>query len=141
VTLADLRQWLQRFRAPPGRPAQALGVPAKENQLEEELEPLLAQLDVIAEEAASMRDDAHRCAQEKLAVAGREASRVLISARERADVERVRAADAWIMSAEAESDTALQDALKEASQIRERGEEGIATVVSSILRCVEEGAR
>jgi F0F1-type ATP synthase membrane subunit b/b' len=143
VALADLLHWLQRFRAPPGRPARALGAPAKdaELELELELESLLAQLDAVSDEAASTLEDARLRAQQIVAASEAEASEIVASARREAQIERARAAESWIETAEAEGDAALRAAREEAVRIREQGEDRIPAVVASLLRCVEEGGR
>ena len=55
--MARVPSFLQRFRrvlAPPGRPAEAVGVPASGDELEGELGPVLEQLDPVGAQAAEI---------------------------------------------------------------------------------------
>jgi hypothetical protein len=52
---------LKRFRrilTPPGRPAEALGVPASGTEVEGELAPVLAGLEPIGDEASAIEEQA-----------------------------------------------------------------------------------
>ncbi|MDH6605695.1 hypothetical protein M2164_001330 [Streptomyces sp. SAI-208] len=101
-----LREFLARWRpsAPPGRAAGG-AVPADRTA---ELEPTLALLDGTAVEAAAIREDAGRRADERRRVAADEAARTVRTARARAL--RVRSETAARLRAQAVTDAEREDA-------------------------------
>ncbi|MDH6514848.1 hypothetical protein M2163_008177 [Streptomyces sp. SAI-135] len=105
-----LREFLARWRpsAPPGRAAGG-AVPADRTaELTAELEPTLALLDGTAVEAAAIREDAGRRADERRRVAADEAARTVRTARARAL--RVRSETAARLRAQAVTDARREDA-------------------------------
>lgn len=136
--------FLDRFRhllAPPGRPGEALGVPASGEDLSGELEPLFEQLDAIDAQAREIERDALEQAQQRRARAQAQAQAILEQARRRADEERAGAA--LEQRAEAERRTAeLHEASRrEAERIRAAGGERVADLVPEVLACVRRSGR
>ena len=71
---------LDRFRhllVPPGRPAEALGVPAAGDDVEAELGPLLGELDAVGAEAARIEGEARLEEERRRARGIREAAAIL----------------------------------------------------------------
>lgn len=135
---------LDRFRrllAPPGRPADALGVPARGDDVEAELGPLLTALDVVAAEAARLEQEARIEAQRRREGAIREAAVILQQARGRADVERARAASRRTDEAQQEGLAARSQARREAERIEAGVEERVAEAVAEVLECVRSSGR
>lgn len=134
---------LNRFRrvlAPPGRPADALGVPASGTDLEEELVPVLAGLDPIGAEASAIEEEAREHATRAREDAARMAAAIVAEARVRADAERARTAAALTVEAERavaalQADTARKVRLIEASR-----DERVARLVSEVIACVRRSA-
>jgi hypothetical protein len=136
--------FLDRFRrllAPPGRPAQALGVPASGQDLEAELGPVLGALDTVSEQASEIRQQAHERAGRLRQDAAREAAVLLEQARGHADAERARAAAEQRAQAQRDGAEARAAAQREAEQIRGRGEERVAVVLAEVLECVRRSGR
>jgi hypothetical protein len=135
---------LDRFRrllAPPGRPAEALGVPAGGDDMEAELGPLLGELNMVGAEAARIEEEARLEAQRPREGGIREAAAILEEARGRADAERVRAA-AWRRDeAKQEADVARSEARREAERIRAVVEDRLAEAVGELLECVHSSGR
>jgi hypothetical protein len=136
--------FLDRFRrllAPPGRPGEALGVPASADDLRGELEPLFEQLDEVDVRAQEIERDAIGQAEERRAQAQAQASAILEQARRRAEEERARAA--LQQRAEAERHTAkMHEASKrETERIRALREERVGELVTEVLTCVRRSGR
>ncbi|MGQ4420037.1 hypothetical protein ACN6LA_007802, partial [Streptomyces sp. SAS_269] len=108
----SLRDFLERFR-PTGTPgAAAVGVPAdRAAERAAELEPALARLTDVQQEAARIRVAADEAAEALRRDAAREAERVVADARERAPEVRRRAAA-----------PVLEDARREADDVRAAGD-------------------
>jgi hypothetical protein len=136
--------FLDRFRrlvAPPGRPSEAVGVPASGEDLEAELAPLLADVDNIDAQAERIDADAHSAAAHIREQAEREAAAILEAAAGSADAERVRAAAE--RGAQAQRDVALvrEQSRAEAARIRGRRDEAVAELVAEVLECVRRTGR
>jgi len=135
---------LDRFRrvlAPPGRPAQALGVPASGADLEAELGPLLARLEAVDAEAAQIEDRAREEAGECRERAARESSAILEQARSAADAERVRAADERRRRVRTDTQAMRAEARREAERIDVAREAAIDELVAEVLACVRRTGR
>ena len=136
---------LDRFRrllAPPGRPAEALGVPAGGDDMEAELGPLLGELNMVGAEAARIEEEARLEAERRREGGIREAAAILEEARGRADVERARAALG-------RRDEATQEAagrprrgdVARRERIRALREERLAETRREVLECVRRSGR
>jgi hypothetical protein len=135
---------LDRFRrllAPPGRPAEALGVPAAGDDVKTELGPLLGDLDAIGAEAARIEEDARQEAERRSERGGREAAAILEAARGRADAERARASSRRGQEARDAALAARSVAHGEAERIRAVAEERVAKAVAEVLECVRSSGR
>ncbi|HVP01022.1 MAG TPA: hypothetical protein VMT10_00525 [Solirubrobacteraceae bacterium] len=135
---------LDRFRrvlAPPGGPAQALGVPASGADLEAELGPLLADLEAVDARAAQIEDEARREARERRERAARESAAMLEQARARADRERIRAAEEQRGRGRRSSAAVREEARREARRIGARSGEAIDELVEEVLACVRRAGR
>lgn len=136
--------FLARFRrllTPPGRPAEALGVPASGADLEGELAPLLGALDAVGEQADQIRRQAQQSAGRRRDEAAGEAKAVMEEARRRADDARAEAASEQQSEAERRGAAARAAAQREAELIRARGEERIANLLVEVLECVRHSGR
>jgi len=136
--------FLDRFRrllAPPGRPGEALGVPASGEDLRGELEPLFEQLDTLDAQSQQIERDAVGQAEERRAQAQAQATAILEQARIRAEQERARAA----LEQRAEvkrSIVKMHEASKrEAERIRTVCEERVPELVAEVLACVRRAGR
>ena len=88
-------RFLDRFRrliAPPGRPSEAVGVPASGDDLEGELRPLLERLETIGAEADRVVMEARDVADRRRERARADAHAIVQEAAEGAEAERARAA-------------------------------------------------
>ena len=135
---------LDRFRrvlAPPGRPAQALGVPASGTDLETELGPLLARLETVGAQAAQIEEDAREEARVRRERAARESSAILEQARSAADAERVRAADERRRRVRTDTQATRGAARREAERIDVAREAAIDELVAEVLACVRRTGR
>lgn len=131
--------FLERFRrlvTPPGRPAEALGVPTAGEELEAELRPLFAELDGIEAEAEAIRAEARRGASRRLDAAAEEAAAVVAEARERAAGERARASARRLQDARRAGEVDAASGRREAERIRERGRQRIPDLVEELIACV-----
>lgn len=136
--------FLDRFRrllAPPGRPGEALGVPASGEDLRGELEPLFGQLDAVDVQAQSIEREALEQAEQRGAQARAQATAILEQARRGAEEERARAA--LDQRAAVERDTVeLHEASRlEAERIRAASGDRVAELVSEVLACVRRSGR
>jgi hypothetical protein len=133
--MASFRDFLLRFRpvGAPGRPA-VPGVPVDRGaELRDELEPLLALLDVPAAQAAAVREKAARRASE-LRDAGRaEAERILLAARAEAAAVHDRAEAEARSSAAAESARLLSAGETAADTTLRLGHERLSAIADEIL--------
>lgn len=135
---------LNRFRrllAPPGRPAQALGVPAAGEELEAELGPLLRELDAVGAEAVRIEEQAAVEAERRRERAVHEAAAIVEDARGRADAERARAASVRRDAVHAEVERARADAAREAERIRHGLADRVAGPVEEVVACVRATGR
>ena len=130
---------LDRFRhllVPPGRPAEALGVPAAGDDVEAELGPLLGELDAVGADAARIEGEARLEAERRRARGIREAAAILEEARGRADAERARAAACRRDEARQEAGAARSEARHEAGV-----EDRLAELIAEVLECVRGTGR
>ncbi len=134
--LADIRRRLRRLLAPPGQPAQALGVPAAGNDVAAELGPLLAALDAVAAEAERIDRDAEAEAERRRLAGIRDAAVILEEARDRADAERAHAAAAGTHAVQAAVQASQAAAQRRAAELRAEAEERIAGSVEEVVECV-----
>jgi len=142
--VARAGSFLSRFRrlvAPPGRPSEALGVPASGEDVEAELAPLLAEADQIDDLAAQIEAAARAQAQRVRDHAQRDAAAILATARDRADAERVRAAAAIRAQGRRDAERVHEAAQAEAARIRAGGEEALAELLSTVVACVRDSGR
>jgi hypothetical protein len=115
------RDILQRFR-PAGTPgaASSSGVPAdRVAEASAELEPVLALLAAVQDEASRVRSDAAREAGRRRQDAAERASAVVLAAHRQAVAERAEAALRVSREAEAEVAAGLAEAQRAASALRE----------------------
>lgn len=135
---------LDRFRrllTPPGRPAEALGVPAAGDDVEPELGPLLGELDTIGAEASRIEEEARLEAERRREHAIHEAAAILEYARGRADAERARAASRRADDAGQEAVAAHSEARREAQRISAGVEGRLAQAIAEVLECVRSSGR
>ena len=135
---------LDRFRrvlAPPGRPGQALGVPASGTDLETELGPLLARLETVGAQAAQIEEDAGEEARVRRERTARESSAILEQARSAADAERVRAATERHSRARQDAQLVRDEAHSEAERIDGMRDAAIDELVAEVLACVRRTGR
>ncbi|ALO98905.1 hypothetical protein [Streptomyces olivaceoviridis] len=116
----SLRDFLERFR-PVGTPgASATGVPADRTaERAAELEPALARLADVQQEAAQIRATAEQEAEALRQNAAREAARLVEAARERAREVRRQAAEPLLREARQQADALRAAGDRTASVIRE----------------------
>jgi hypothetical protein len=130
--------FLQRFRrllTPPGRPAEAVGVPASGDELEGELGPVLAQLDTVGTEAADIEQRAREQARGRRDEAAREEAAILAEAQVRADAERARAAAERRAYGQRSAAAARADAAREVDRIRAMRDERVEQLVNEVVQC------
>ena len=135
---------LDRFRrvlAPPGRPAQALGVPASGADLETELGPLLARLETVDAQATQIEEDAREDARVRREHAALESSAILEQARSAADAERVHAATERRSRARQDTQSVRGEAHSEAQRIDDMRDAAIDELVAEVLACVRRTGR
>jgi hypothetical protein len=136
--------FLDRFRrllAPPGRPGEALGVPASGDDLSGELEPLFGQLDAVDEQAREIERQALEQAQQRRAGAQAQAAAILEQARGRAEQERARAALEQRAEVERRTVEMHEASRREAERIRVGSADRVAELVSEVLECVRRSGR
>lgn len=138
--LPDLLERFRRLVAPPGTPAEALGVPASGEEVERELRPLFAELDRIEAEAGAIRDRGLEQAARRAAEAAREAVAIVEQARAGAAGERVRAAARHIDEARREAEADAVASSEQAERIRALGRERIPGLVEEVVACVKRAA-
>lgn len=125
----------------PGRPAEALGVPAAGDDAEAELGPLLGELDAVGAQAARIEEDARLEAEHRREHGIREAAAILEDARGRADAERARAASRRRDEAGQETAVTQSEARREAERIRTGVEDRLAEPIAEVLACVRNTGR
>ena len=143
-TVPRVPSFLQRFRrvlAPPGRPAEAVGVPASGQELEGELGPVLEQLDSVGAQAAEIEARAHEQAGSRRDQAVREAAAILTEAQVRADGERARAAAQQQAAATARMQATRADAARESERIAAMRAERVEQLAAEVLECVRRSGR
>ncbi|MGZ4279652.1 MAG: hypothetical protein ACXVVU_23640 [Solirubrobacteraceae bacterium] len=136
--------FLQRFRrvlAPPGRPAEAVGVPASGDELEGELGPVLDQLDPVGEQASEIEAAAREQARHRHDDAMREAAAILAEAQVRGDGERARAAAGQRAAAASRMDAARAASEHEVERIRMVRDERVERLVDEVVECVRRSDR
>ena len=136
--------FLNRFRgllAPPGRPSEAVGVPASGEDAEKELRDLLAELEVIGAEADRIVNEARDVAGRRHENGLREAEAILQEARGRAETARARAASERRDAAERDGRGPRKAAAREVDRIMRSSEERLAALVAEVLECVRHSGR
>jgi F0F1-type ATP synthase membrane subunit b/b' len=136
--------FLDRFRrllAPPGRPGEALGVPAAGDDLRGELEPLFEQLDTVDAQAQEIERDAIAQARERRAQAQAQVSAILDQARHRAEEERARAAHEQRAEVRRRTVEMHEASRRGAERIGAVRDERVAELVSEVLECVRHSGR
>jgi hypothetical protein len=134
--------FLDRFRrhlAPPGRPGEAVGVPASGQEVGGELEPLLTQLDAVAVEAQEIERGAIRQADERRAQA--QAQAILEHARQRAEEERAKAVLEQRAELQRERIKLHEASAREVKRIRAARADRVPELVSEVLACVRRSGR
>jgi hypothetical protein len=137
--VARVPSFLQRFRrvlAPPGRPAEAVGVPASGDELEGELGPVLEQLDAVGAQASQIEADANDQARLRREAAVREAAAILAEGQVRADGERARAAAEQRGAAASRMDATRAESEREVERIAALREQRVEQLVDEVLECV-----
>jgi hypothetical protein len=122
--------WLERFRRPAGVPAAAT------EELETELMPVFAALDVIEEEAGAIRSAAAAEASRRLDAAVVEAERALADWRLRAERERMSAQAKRRDEIETHARSIEAQASLDAARVRERGLERVPELVADVVSCI-----
>ncbi len=140
--MARGRDFLQRFRAAgaPGAAA-ATGVPAdRVAELSSELEPVLAVLADVQDEADRVRAAARREADRRRREATQQAQSLVATARREAESERADAAAQVSSQAEAEGSEVRAEAERVADEVRRRAGERIPDYVTQVLATVRREA-
>lgn len=135
---------LDRFRrmlAPPGRPAEALGVPDSGDDLSAELAPVLARLDGVDAEVARIAERAEADAQDRRAQAERETAAILADAQARAADARAGAAAESRARARARVEALGVDARREVERIRAGRHGAVEPLVAEVVECVRRTGR
>ena len=136
--------FLRRFGrdlAPPGRPAEAVGVPSSGDELEGELGPVLEQLDPVGEQASEIEAAAREQARHRHDDAMREAAAILAEAQVRGDGERARAAAGQRAEAASRMDAARAASEHEVERIRMVRDERVERLVDEVVECVRRSDR
>lgn len=139
-----ISSFLDRFRrllAPPGRPGEALGVPASGDDLSGELEPLFGELDAVDEQAREIELQSLDRAQQRRAQAQTQAAAILEQARGVAEQERARAALDQRAEVERRTVEMHETSTREAERIRAASADRVPELVSEVLECVRRGGR
>ena len=131
----------RRFLAPPGRPGQALGVPASGDDAAAELGPLLARLEAIDAHARQIEEQAEADARAVLERGERERSAILEQGRMQAEAERVRAAAEQRAQARRTGELARAVARREAARIRAQRDAAVAELAEEVVACVKRTDR
>lgn len=136
--MARSRDLLQRFR-PAGAPgtAASAGVPAdRVAELSAELEPVLALLDAVSEEARRIRAEGSREAARIRAGAAERVRTMVATATREAEADRIAAAAQVNERAAAEADETLAAARAEAAALRLRADEHLQECADRVLTAV-----
>jgi hypothetical protein len=136
--------FLDRFRrllAPPGRPGEALGVPASGDDLSGELESLFGRLDAVGEQAGEIEGQALELAQQRRAEAQAQAAAILDQARGRADEERARATLEQRAEVERRTVEMHASSRREVVRIGLAAADGVPKLVAEVLECVRRSDR
>jgi hypothetical protein len=131
----------RRFLAPPGRPGQALGVPATGDDAAAELGPLLDRLEAVDAQAGQIEERAEADARRAHERSVRERSAILEQGRMRAEAERVRAAADQRAQAQRAGEQARAAARREADRIRARRDAVVGEMVQEVVACVKRTGR
>lgn len=137
------RDILQRFR-PAGTPgaASSSGVPAdRVAEASAELEPLIALLAGVQDEAARLRSDAAKETSRRRQAAAERAGAIVLAAHRRAAAERADAALRVSRQAEAEAAAGLAEAERAAAALRERAAGLLPGYRDRVLATVRERLR
>jgi vacuolar-type H+-ATPase subunit H len=137
--MADLRDFLSRFR-PAGAPGAArAGVPAdRSSELEAELGPVLALLAGTDAECGQLIDRARQEARQVTAKARAEAAVIAAAAGKRAETMREEAARQAMASAREEAATAVRDAERQAVRTRELARQRRPALVSRAVDTIRQ---
>jgi hypothetical protein len=136
--------FLDRFRrlvAPPGRPSEAIGVPASGEDVAAELAPVLGRLAEVEAQARAIEEDGRERARARREQAERERAAILERARTQADAERVCAAAARRALAVRNADAAHAEARCEVERVRAMREAAVEALVAEVLACVRQAGR
>ncbi|MCX4418727.1 hypothetical protein [Streptomyces mirabilis] len=134
-----LRDFLERFRPAETPGASATGVSADRTaERAAELEPALAQLPDVRQEAAPVRAAADEAAKAVRRDAAQEAAELVAAARERSPGIRRQAADPVLREARREADALRPAGEPAASAVRERARERMSDLV---IRAVADALR
>jgi len=136
--------FLDRFRrliAPPGRPGEALGVPASGEDLQGELGPLFEQLDAVASQAQEIQREAAAEVAQRHARAQEQASAILERARGHAEEERTRAELEQRAEVKKQAVELQEGSRREAQRIRAASADRVPELLSEVLGCVRRNGR
>jgi hypothetical protein len=137
-------RFLDRFRrlhAPPGRPSDAIGVPASGEDVAAELAPVLSRLAEVEAQARAIEDEGRERARVLREQAERECAAILERARTEADAERGRAAAARRAAAVANAEVAHAEARREVERLRALRDAAVDELVAEVLACVWQAGR
>jgi hypothetical protein len=142
--VAAFASFLDRFRrllTPPGRPGEALGLPASGEDQSAELEPLFGELDAVDEQAREIERQALEQTQQRRAGAQAQAAAILEQARSRAERERARAAFEQRAEVERRAVEMHEASSREAERVRVASADRVPELVSEVLECVRRRGR
>jgi hypothetical protein len=141
AAFASLLDRFRRLSAPPGRPGEALGVPASGDDLSGELEPLFGELDAVDEQAREIERQSLEQARQRRAGAQAQAAAILEQARGRAEQERAHAALDQRAEVERRAVEMHEASSREAERIRVASADRVPGLVSEVLECVRRRGR
>ncbi|MFP5361839.1 MAG: hypothetical protein ACLGI5_03830 [Thermoleophilia bacterium] len=131
----------RRLLAPPGPPAESLGVPAAGDDVAAELGPLLAEMEAVGAQADRIEQEARAEAERRRDRGISQAAAIVEEARGRADAERARAASRTDGAAREGIAAVRRQAEIEAQRIRGGVEDRLAQAVAEVLECVRGSGR
>jgi DNA anti-recombination protein RmuC len=136
--------FLDRFRrliAPPGRPGEALGVPASGEDLHGELGPVFEQLDAVASQAREIEREAAAEVEQRRTRAHEQATAILERARGHAEEERTRAELEQREEVKRRAAELQEESGREAQRIRAASADRVPELLSEVLECVRRSGR
>jgi vacuolar-type H+-ATPase subunit H len=136
--------FLDRFRrliAPPGRPGEALGVPASGEDLHGELGPLFEQLNAVASQVHEIEREAAAEVEQRRARAHEQATAILERARGHAEEERTRAELEQQDEVKKQAVALQEESSREAQRIRDASADRVPELLSEVLGCVRRSGR